>query len=148
MQQAMCQWPRLSHKNSLTQAEAKTLTGYLNFWQGFQPCFCGKSKVEIKAALQQFQQENKERKDRWASSLSTMRKIKHPSLCSLSLSLSLSLCSLCLFVCFYTKFFLSVLSRMSAWTSSKRHKLRSSSRYYRSTSYNRCEWKEVNITQR
>ena len=31
MQQAMYQWPRLSHKNSLTQAEAKTLTGYLNF---------------------------------------------------------------------------------------------------------------------
>ena len=95
MQQVMYQWPRLSHKNSLTQAEAKTLTGYLNFGQGFQPCFCGKSKVEIKAILEQFQQENKERKDRGASSLSTMRKIKHPSL-SLSL-LSLSL----FFVCFF-----------------------------------------------
>ena len=86
MQQAMYQWPRLSHKNSLTQAEAKTLTGYLNFWQGFQ--------------LEQFQQENKERKDRGASSLSTMRKIKHPSLCSLSLSL----CSLSLFVSLFLSF--------------------------------------------
>ena len=93
MQQAMYQWPRLSHKNSFTQAEAKTLTGYLNFWQGFQPCFCGKSKVEIKAILEQFQQDI----------ISIHNEENKTPLSLLSLSLSLSLLSLfvCLFVCLF-----------------------------------------------